>query len=182
MKLFLLLFFFIGITSYTTNEKKVWDYCKKNGLTNEGAAGLMGNLYAYSRMESAMYEEVFHTKIGLTNEEYVNQVNSGEYTDFVYDGVGFGLALWTYYSRKQRLLDKCKGKIGDLECQLEYLFFELKSDFAKLLSILKSSNDIEACTIRVMTNFEIYTYNMKPIRIKYAKKYYNIFVENIDNK
>jgi hypothetical protein len=29
-------------------EKQIWDYLLKAGLTKEGAAGLMGNLYAES--------------------------------------------------------------------------------------------------------------------------------------
>ena len=85
MKFILLYFLFIGVISDTENEKKVWDFFKSKGLTNAGVAGLMGNLYCESRIESVIYEEKYHKTIGLTNEEYVAKVNSGEYTDFVND-------------------------------------------------------------------------------------------------
>lgn len=32
----------------TTNEEKIWNYLKSKGLSDYGAAGLMGNLYAES--------------------------------------------------------------------------------------------------------------------------------------
>ena len=154
MKYMLLFFLFIGVISDTVNEKKVWDFLKLKGLTNAGAAGLMGNLYCESRIESVIYEEEYHKTIGLTNEEYVAKVNSGEYTNFVNDKVGFGLAQWTYYSRKQALLNKCLGNIGDMDCQLEYLYDELKHDFSQVLNFLETSNDVYSCTIQAMVNFE----------------------------
>ena len=30
----------------TTNEEKIWNYLKAQGMTDAGTAGLMGNLYA----------------------------------------------------------------------------------------------------------------------------------------
>ena len=92
MKYILLFFVFIEIISDAINEKKVWDFFKSKDLTDAGIAGLMGNLYCESKMESVIYEEKYHKSIGLTNEEYVAKVNSGEYTNFVNDQAGFGLA------------------------------------------------------------------------------------------
>ena len=46
-----------------------------------------------------------NTKLGLTDAEYTSQVDAGTYTNFIKDGYGYGLAQWTYYSRKQSLLD-----------------------------------------------------------------------------
>ena len=89
MKYMLLFFLFIGVISNTVNEKKVWDFLKLKGLTNAGAAGFMGNLFCESGIESARYEDDYHDTIGLTNEEYVAKVNSGEYTNFVNDRAGF---------------------------------------------------------------------------------------------
>ena len=35
----------------------------------------MGNFYVESKMESGTYDINFHKTIGLTNDEYVNNVN-----------------------------------------------------------------------------------------------------------
>ena len=181
MKYMLLFSLFIGVISYTVNEKKVWDFLKLKGLTNSGVAGLMGNLYCESRIESAIYEEKFHKTIGLTNEEYVAKVNSGEYTNFINDKVGFGLAQWTYPSRKQALLNKCFGNIGDMDCQLEFLYDELKHDFSEVLNLLTSSNDIYSCTVEVMVNFENpgnQSDEAKNYRNSLSQTYYKTFVKN----
>jgi len=148
-------------------------------ITNAGVAGLMGNLYCESRIESVIYEEKYHKTIGLTNEEYVAKVNSGEYTNFVKDNAGFGLAQWTYYSRKQNLLNKCQGNIGDMDCQLEFLYDELEQDFSQVLNFLKISNDLYSCTVQVMVNFEKpsdQSDEAKNNRNSISQKYYNTHI------
>ena len=154
MKIILCLFLFIGISCSKQNEDIVWNYLKQEGLTDAGAAGLMGNIFCESGVESVIYEWYYHDSIGLTNEQYVAQVNSGQYTNFVYDQAGFGLCQWTYFTRKKALLDHCPGNIGDINCQLEFLFIELKTDYSRVLSILQSSNDVYTCTSKVMLEFE----------------------------
>ena len=37
-----------GEAILSTNEELIWKYLKEKGLTDAGAAGLMGNLYAES--------------------------------------------------------------------------------------------------------------------------------------
>lgn len=178
MKLILFLFLFIGIASQTQNERTVWNFLKRKGLTDQGAAGLMGNLYCESGIESVIYEWAYHPSIGLSNEQYVAQVNSGAYTNFVYDQAGFGLAQWTYWSRKQGLLDRCRGNIGDMNCQLEYLFVELEGQFARVLSHLRSSTDLYSCTSKVMIEFESpYDQSASAIagRNSHSQRYYNMF-------
>ena len=99
-------------TEKTDNGKIIWDYLINTlGLTEEGAAGLMGNFQAESRLESAIYENNYKKKLGLTNQKYVDKVNDGTYNIFTDDRVGFGIAQWTLPFRKTNLLNKCKGKI-----------------------------------------------------------------------
>ena len=154
LKLLLLSFLISLSLSATTNEQTIWNFLTSNGLTKAGAAGLMGNLYAESGLQSVIYENAYKSKLGYTNQGYVDAVNSGSYTNFVHDAVGFGLAQWTYYSRKQGLLNKCKGKIGDLNCQLEYLIAELTTSYSYVLKTLKSNNDLRTCSDLVMVKFE----------------------------
>ena len=178
MKYCLFLVLLISISCYTQNERIVWDYCKGEGLTDAGAAALMGNLFAESGIQSVIYENAYHPSIGLSNQEYVDKTNSGEYTNFVHDSVGFGLAQWTYWSRKEALLGHCRGNIGDMYCQLEYLFIELKGTFSRVLSNLKSSDDLYSLTVDVLCNFENPTDKsdyVKNLRYGYAQNYYNTF-------
>ena len=117
----------------------------------------MGNLKAESKLESVIYQDSYKRKIGLTDQEYVNRVNDGRYSEykFVNDGVGFGLAQWTYYTRKQSLFNYCKGKIGDLNCQLNFLISELKiNEYKSVNSLLRSSNNIRECTLKVLFKYE----------------------------
>ena len=123
MKYILLLLFKIAFSSFTSNEKTVWNYLIKQGYTKAGAAGLMGNLKADSSVRSILYEESYKKKLGWSNQEYADKVNNGEYSenDFVNDKTGFGLSQWIYHTRKKALYDNCKGKMGNLKSQLEYL-------------------------------------------------------------
>ena len=174
----LLLFVFTFIKSATENEKIVWKFLKKEGLTDEGAGGLMGNLQAESNMRSVVYENIYKSKFGFSDQDYVDLVNNGTYTNFVDDGVGFGLAQWTFSTRKQALLEFCEEDIGDLECQLKFLILELKNDFGEILSMLKTSTDLYACTIKVMTDFERsgdYSEGLKKFRYSLAKNLYDQF-------
>jgi len=182
MKFTILYFLLFSISICATeNEKTVWKFLKNEGFTDAGAGGLMGNLQAESNMRSVVYENIYKDSFGFSDQDYVDMVNNGTYTDFVDDGVGFGLAQWTFSSRKQALLDFCQGKIGDLVCQLRFLMKELKSDFSEIYAMLKTSTDLYACTIKVMTDFERsgdYSEKLKNFRYALAKNLYNEFSGN----
>ena len=141
-----------------SNDKIIWDYLIKEGLSKNGAAGLIGNLKAESNLNPRIYENKYKGTIGLTDEEYINKVDNGEYTNFIHDKVGFGLAQWTYYTRKENFLNYVKEKnssIGDLEIQLEFLMKELKSNYSQILEFLKDNNhSIRECSDIVLTQFE----------------------------
>ena len=174
---FLLLSFLISV-SLSGNEQTIWNFLRSKGLTKAGTAGLMGNLYAESGLQSVIYENAYKKKLGYTDQGYVDAVNSGKYTNFVKDAVGFGLAQWTYHTRKQGLLNLCRGKIGDLNCQLKYLVAELSSSFSYVLKTLKSNNDVRTCSDLVMVKFENpadQSTSKKNERYEYSKKYYDMF-------
>ena len=181
MKYFFFIFLIFGIACITENEKIVWNYLKGEGLTDAGAAGLMGNLQAESNVQSVIYENVFKPTIGLTDQEYVDKTNDGSYTNFVNDEVGFGLAQWTYSVRKQALLNMCKGNIGDLQCQLKFLMHEFNTDFIGILGTLKTSTDVYACAIKVMVEFENpvdQSESRKNFRYQLSKNYYEQFTRS----
>ena len=140
----------------------------------------MGIIKEHSNFRSIYYDNAYKSTIGLSAQEYVDKVNDGGYSesDFINDGVGFGIIQWSSSSRKEELINLCRGKIGDLNCQLKYFSSELKSDFSRVINLLKSSNDVEECTLEFISiafyDEEINT-SLKNRIIGYANSYYNIF-------
>lgn len=168
-----------------TNEKIIWDFLKNSGLTNCGTAGLMGNLFAESNLLPTNLQNTYNTKLRLTDAEYTRKVNDGTYTNFVHDGAGYGLAQWTYYSRKQALLDYAKltnRSIGDLTMQLEFLIKELKSSFPKVWSVLTTSNNLEETSNKVLLEFERSAhkdeFSIQMKRRSYGQKYLDLYMES----
>ena len=100
------------------SSKIIWDFLKKEGFNDFGAAGLMGNLDAESALRPNNLQDTYSRSLGLSDAEYTAKVDNGTYTNFVRDSAGYGLAQWTYWSRKENLLNYAKSKkksIGDLE-------------------------------------------------------------------
>ena len=180
MKYILLIALILGISSYNGNEQFVWNYLRNSGLTKAGAAGMMGNLYAESGINSVIYQNSYKGRIGWTDQQYVDYVNSGAYSEysFVHDAVGFGLAQWTYYTRKQALINTCRGQIGDMGCQLRYLKSELAYYFPGVNSLLKSSSSVRDCALKVLFEFENPAdqgSGVQNYRVSLAQGYYNTF-------
>ena len=101
-----------------SNSKIIWDFLKKEGFSDYGVAGLMGNLDAESGLIPTNLQNTYNTSLGLTDAQYTAKVDDGSYTNFVKDQAGYGLAQWTYWSRKEKLLNYAQSKkksIGDLE-------------------------------------------------------------------
>ncbi len=111
------------------NEEKIWNYLIAAGLTPCGTAGLMGNLYAESGLNPQNLQNSCEKRLGMTDAKYTAAVDRGTYANFIRDNAGYGLAQWTYWSRKKALLDYVKSKrksVGDLETQLGFLLKELE--------------------------------------------------------
>ena len=142
----------------SSNAQIIWNFLKKEGFSDCGAAGLMGNLDAESALKPNNLQNSYNTSLGLSNEEYTKRVDNGTYTNFVYDSAGYGLAQWTYWSRKQNLLNyiKSKGKsIGDLTSQLEFLVKELKENYTNsVYNVLKNATSIQEASNAVLFKFE----------------------------
>lgn len=135
--------------------QKIWNYLKAKGLNDYGVAGLMGNLYAESGLISTNLQNSFEGSLKYTDVSYTAAVDNDSYTNFVHDSAGYGLAQWTYWSRKENLLNfaKATGKsIGDLEMQLEFLVKELSS--YGLLNALKTAASVREASDLILLNFE----------------------------
>lgn len=140
------------------NEQTIWNFLKKQGLTDCGVAGLMGNLYAESLLNPMNLETAYETKLGFTDSTYTKAVDNGSYKNFTKDSAGYGLAQWTYGPRKRNLLDYAKSigaSIGDLNMQLNFLVKELTSpEYVSLWNSLKIARSIYDATVEVMVKYE----------------------------
>ena len=113
----------------SSTERTIWNFLRCKGLSPAGAAGLMGNLYAESGLNPQNLQNSYEKRLGFTDTAYTAAVDSGAYSNFVHDSAGYGLAQWTYWSRKESLLNfarKIGASIGSLEMQLDFMIRELK--------------------------------------------------------
>lgn len=166
----------------TTSEQKIWNYLKSNGFSDCGAAGLMGNLYAESGLRPNNLQNTYEGKLGMTDTEYTKLVDNGSYQNFIRDCAGYGLAQWTYWSRKEALLTyakNCRKSIGDLEMQLAFLMKEL-NDYG-LLSKLKAAPSVLEASNLVLLEFEkpagMNTTSTQTKRAGYSQKYYDNYAK-----
>lgn len=140
-----------------TVEEQIYNFLIGKGLTPAGAAGTMANLYAESGLKPTNLENSYEKALGFTDETYTAAVDSGSYGNFVNDCAGYGLAQWTFWTRKQGLLNMARARgasVGDTETQLEHLYQELKTEFAALLSVLKVTSSVREASDAVLLQFE----------------------------
>ena len=161
-------------------EKQIWNFLKAEGFNDYGVAGLMGNLYAESLLKPTNMENAYESKLGYNDDSYTKAVDNGTYSNFVKDAVGYGLAQWTYWTRKQNLLNYAKSKnksIGDLEMQLEFLVKELKESYtSSVYKVLKEATSILEASNAVLLKFERPANmgaSVQATRANYGQKFYD---------
>lgn len=146
---------------------RIWNFLVA-AIGNEiGVAAIMGNLYAesgctpYACQPSRPYS-VCMTYIGHVDRHEINE------TGFVHHGCsstggvaegqgGFGLAQWTYYTRKKDLYDwwtRAGGSIGDLNMQLNFLVWELQNKFPDVWTALTTATDLRTASNVVLFIYE----------------------------
>lgn len=137
-------------------EREIFQYLIQAGLTEAGAAGLMGNLYAESGLRFNNLQNSFEKKLGLSDEQYTAMTDSGAYKNFIRDGAGYGLAQWTFWTRKQNLLNLARQRgtsIADPGTQMAFLITELAT-YGELWATLKTTADVSYASDLVLTKFE----------------------------
>lgn len=170
-----------------SNSKIIWDFLKKEGFSDFGVAGLMGNLDAESALRPNNLQDTYSRSLGLSDAEYTAKVDNGTYTNFVRDSAGYGLAQWTYWSRKENLLNYAKSKkksIGDLEMQLEFLVQELKTSYKNsVYNILVNATTVQQASDVVLMNFErpANAATQKSKRAAMGQVYYDKYVKGVEN-
>ena len=161
-------------------EKIIWDFLKTEGFNDFGIAGLMGNLFAESGLRPNNMEDQYQPKLGYNDESYTRAVDNGTYTNFVKDAIGYGLAQWTYWTRKQNLLNFARQNnksIGDLDMQLHFLIKELKESYTNsVYNVLKKATSVLEASNAVLLNFERpvnISASVQATRARYGQTYYD---------
>ncbi len=166
-----------------TTDERIWSYLKGQGMTDAGAAGVMGNLYAESGLRPNNLQNSYEGKLGMADAEYTEMVDHGTYQNFGNDRAGYGLCQWTYPTRKAALLAYAKslGKsIGDLEMQLGFLMKELSTGYKSLLTLLKTATTVQEASDAFLLQFERpadQSATVKSKRAGYGQTYYNKYAK-----
>lgn len=159
------------------NEKTIWNFLTGKDLNAYAVAGIMGNLYAESGLMPNNLQNTYNNKLGKTDAEYTAAVDNGSYGNFVKDSAGYGLAQWTYWSRKQALLNHAKQagvSIADLNMQLGFLWEELQG-YTAVMDALKKAGSVRAASDAVLTGYEKpadQSETVKKKRAEYGEGYY----------
>lgn len=72
--------------------KEIWEFLMEQIGNSFGVAGLMGNLYAESGMRPNNLQNSYEKKLGMSDASYTAAVDNGNYSSFVRDSAGYGLA------------------------------------------------------------------------------------------
>ena len=128
----------------TTGADQYYAFLKEQGFTDYAASGIYANLYVESGMKPTNLQNSYEAKLGMDDIAYTAAVDSNIYTNFVKDAAGYGLAQWTYWSRKQKLLEfaRSEGKsIGDGMMQMRFLMKELSIGLVGRLNAARSASE-----------------------------------------
>ncbi len=139
------------------SERTIWLFLADKLGNEYGAAGLMGNLKAESGLVSTNLQNSYQNALGFSDLTYTKAVDDGTYTGFEKDKAGYGLAQWTYWSRKRDLLNyarKTCRSIGDETMQLEFLMQELQKSFKAVWNTLRTAKSVKEASDIVLTQFE----------------------------
>ena len=168
-------------TPVTDVAKYIWDYLIKKGLNAFATAGLMGNLFAESCLNPKNLQNAYEKSLGMNDESYTAAVDNGTYGNFVHDSAGYGLVQWTFWSRKEGLLNFAKAakkSIGDLDMQLDFMWKELQG-YSSVIGTLKTATSVKQASDSVLTGFERpadMSDSVKEKRASYGQSYYDKYV------
>lgn len=141
-----------------SDTQYIWDTLNYYIRNDIGTAALMGNLQAESGLISYRKQGDFSSGY-MVSKTYTANVDNGSYTEsqFVNDSIGYGLAQWTWYTRKQKLYNKHRSmnlSIGSVELGCAYLIEELQTDYSSVWTALVNATNIRAASDVVLVDFE----------------------------
>jgi len=156
-------------------EQTIYNRLRKHGVTQAGALGILGNWACESGNEPFRVQGDFNAYRTIS-KAYVQDIKSGRMSaqSFQSDQKGFGLAQWTYWSRKAEMLQACgRDRIDDAEAQTDFAVKEMKRDFPNLWQFLTQTTDVFTACSRVCREFERPAVNNIDARFAAAKRIQN---------
>ena len=159
-----------------SNVQLIYKQLRDAGVSEAGALGLMGNWMAESGLEPGRLQGDF-TQGRTYSRSYTDDVASGRISrsQFARDSKGYGLAQWTYCTRKEDLYDfwNSSGKaLDDAGMQVSFAVQELSEngEYAGLWNVLKTTDDIWTAADKVCRLYERPYYNNVEARYQYAQQ------------
>lgn len=162
--------------------ERTWRYLRSKGYSKESIAGIMGSLYHESGMRSNNLQNDYEGRLGYNDDSYTEAVNSGSYgaDRFANDSAGYGLAQWTYNTRKKDLYDRTVAAgipIDSEKGQLDQLDREIES--YGLAYQMRNHNNVYDATKQFVDVFEkpdmSYANSSYNTRAATAQAYYDAF-------
>ena len=173
----------------------LWNFLLAQTGNAYGVAGLMGNLWVESHC--CPYELETHEQQYTYCWDYtVNHVRtltsasafaSQYYGSYIYEGQtyyakGFGLAQWTYSTRKEALYNYVYNGLdhtylGDMERDANFLVYEMQNSYPDVWNVLCNATSIEQASDKVLMDYEAprNASGQKSTRRKYSRWMYEDF-------
>ena len=175
-----------------SNFRYIDNFLKNKGLNEKARAGLIGNLYAESKLYPNNLQNSYEGKSPYywTDDKYTKAVDNGTYKLFGTDRHGYGIYQLTSEGRKTGFLEYVRQKrksISDIQCQCEYLWKELtttKKFKTYVLPVLQEGRSVESCARMVMVKFEAPKNTSEENQLKrvgYAQAFYDKYYKNANN-
>ncbi len=132
--------------------------CLQLGMTIAGAIGCAVNIAHESAGRSNNVEDTFNTLMGVSDDEYVRQVDSGTRDFLAPRSGGFGLCQWTSLNRRKNLYDYLKGyglSIADEQYQYYFMAKEMRASYPHVWFVLTHTDDPYEAAKVMCEEFEI---------------------------
>ncbi len=161
-----------------TIQEYMYRTFRKAGMTIEGACAVLAQI----QHEGAFKPTNAEDSKGVADDAYTREVDNGIRTrhSFMYDGIGYGYAQWTFPDRKGKMYDfhRARGKsIGDSDTQITFLLWEMQHDFPNQWNLVTSSHDLADCSWQLLDKWENpdEKKKQKELREKSTRDFYNYF-------
>lgn len=138
------------------NYTYVVGQCLQLGMTIAGAVGCAVNIAHESAGRADNLEDSYQRRWGITDAEYIRQVDSGTRT-FI-DHAGFGLVQWTANPRKKALYDYLKShglSIADEKHQYLFMAKEMRESYSHTWFVLTHTDDPYEAAYVMCKEFEV---------------------------
>lgn len=167
-------------------QKRYWDSLMEIIENEKGVAALMGNFQAESNCIPYRKQGDYSPPY-LESQTYTNAIDDGTITEntFVNDSIGYGVAQWTYYNRKQNLYNLHKSNnlsIGSFELSILMIKYEFNNGYGDTLDVLRQAVDIPTASNYVLHNYESpadQSADVESLRAEYSIEIYEKFTGSL---